>query len=1238
LFVGIQSIESQQYIDRNFEPSPLTPEAASLAKMVNYPINYNTGLPEIKIPLYEIKTGEMSLPIELTYHAGGFKINEQASRSGLGWSLSCDLQITRTINGGDDLNPEKRGYINHSTMTSKSTDDYDDDKSYPLNNNTDNYNLATGEYDGMPDKFYYKLMNKSGAFYFRRNSTAPSYTIIPYPYDNIKIEYDSSVFTITDTDGCKYYFGYPGTIDTGNLHQHGIETSGESSVSRSRMTWKCMRIKNANNTDSIVFSYGLKPEKLLKTYHDRIELWENIYSAVNPGPYYADDITLSSQTTYNESSFPYPFYKLASPKYKIFIGGGGSKLYLPYQNQASTYHKDFNITQSYINQSSTQLYGIKLNSITYRGGSVVFNENNGVLASITVTDNQEQKSINFYQSYAAPFPTDSTLARSSNGFDFLGTNYLDSVVMGDDRYTFRYYEKYCFGNHLIGSDFWGYVNKYTRPATSVNENELTIPLIRKPITTPKYSGSFAFGGTDIRREQPDEEYMRKGALSCIIYPTGGYVNFVFEANKYKDRTSYYKNGRNGGAESIVNNLRNAGGLRIRSITFYTGDSDAAASMKYYKYGDFEEGDGLVNNKPDIGKKSLTADWIYDSYSYSQNIKYAAYDNNNDIYPDGINTEDRKTTYLPFSALDNTHANGSPAYYTKVTEYQIKMGGETGKTVYEYYKGSDFFVEPERAMIQGTNIPQLRVDWHLGALKSVSDYKYVNGEYIKVHIKTMNYAKLPSTEAPCTLLKEAPRVVYLYPYTIYALVRPTSDNFGGTDFTYNGGNGKTVETYVSGQYALRPGKLLLKQENEVWIDDNNHQTTQQTAYMYDNLNMGMIQPSRIIRQSGNGTITTHLKYSYNFSGDGTLNALYQRNIISPVIEEIMINSNNNTEMNRTKVNYTIQNNRILRSGIMSSQTGASLTTDISFDEYDAYDNPVRATYRDGTVKTWIWGYNRRYVVAEVIGKSSTNIHTVLNMTEVNNPSSETVLKTELNKLYNLSVPEVMVNAYTYKPLSGILWHSDPRQTVTQYEYDTHGRLKIIRDHNGKILNEYTYFNRKVPVYWDDGAFTNMPVMETYSWMEDSLVRFYNYFRSGGQSQWGSDYGEGFTQYDYQQGQIYANNHFVLKSAENYVKIKFYRPSSAGALPDNMQFNFFREGSLVACKRMIGIWRYEDFFYMPSGKYTITWSMPVGHYDEYPARVYMGWEQNGQYSGTQEMNTLENIVLEQGKNYYFITDDY
>src|SRR5690242_6004533 len=68
---------------------PPSPDAASLGKYGDIPVGYHTGIPNISIPLYELKEGDVSLPISLSYHASGIRVAEVASWVGLGWTLNA---------------------------------------------------------------------------------------------------------------------------------------------------------------------------------------------------------------------------------------------------------------------------------------------------------------------------------------------------------------------------------------------------------------------------------------------------------------------------------------------------------------------------------------------------------------------------------------------------------------------------------------------------------------------------------------------------------------------------------------------------------------------------------------------------------------------------------------------------------------------------------------------------------------------------------------------------------------------------------------------------------------------------------------------------------------------------------------------------------------------------------------------------------------------------------------------
>ena len=81
---------------------PPSPNAAALAKYVEMPVSTTTGIPNISVPIYTINEGQISLPINLSYHAGGIKVEEIASWVGLGWSLNAGVLVRRTTKGLPD--------------------------------------------------------------------------------------------------------------------------------------------------------------------------------------------------------------------------------------------------------------------------------------------------------------------------------------------------------------------------------------------------------------------------------------------------------------------------------------------------------------------------------------------------------------------------------------------------------------------------------------------------------------------------------------------------------------------------------------------------------------------------------------------------------------------------------------------------------------------------------------------------------------------------------------------------------------------------------------------------------------------------------------------------------------------------------------------------------------------------------------------------------------------------------
>lgn len=80
----------------------LSPEAASLGKYGSHQVSEYSGAPNIRIPLFEVKSGDVSYPVELYYDASGIKVAQEATFVGLGWNLSYGGSISHIVCGYDD--------------------------------------------------------------------------------------------------------------------------------------------------------------------------------------------------------------------------------------------------------------------------------------------------------------------------------------------------------------------------------------------------------------------------------------------------------------------------------------------------------------------------------------------------------------------------------------------------------------------------------------------------------------------------------------------------------------------------------------------------------------------------------------------------------------------------------------------------------------------------------------------------------------------------------------------------------------------------------------------------------------------------------------------------------------------------------------------------------------------------------------------------------------------------------
>lgn len=206
---------------------PPSPDAAALGKYGSTPVGLHTGIPEISIPLYTVKSGNLELPISISYHASGVKVNEIASWVGLGWSLNAGGVVTRSVVGKSDEGGFWNMTVKNATQLSSS--DYIYMKG-----------IADGG-DGESDLYFFNFNGRSGKFIYQQNDYAVPFQI---PQSPLKIKFITGRYEILDEVGNKFIFGQPESTQL-------LDGSAETYNSAYYLT----QIIAANGVDNIQLTY-----------------------------------------------------------------------------------------------------------------------------------------------------------------------------------------------------------------------------------------------------------------------------------------------------------------------------------------------------------------------------------------------------------------------------------------------------------------------------------------------------------------------------------------------------------------------------------------------------------------------------------------------------------------------------------------------------------------------------------------------------------------------------------------------------------------------------------------------------------------------------------------------------------------------------------------------------------------------------------------------------------------------
>lgn len=1003
LFINLSSQPTNSEFGDVVMPDP---NAAALGQYGDIPISYYTGVPDISIPIYNLVQGSLSLPVGLSYHASGINLAVPASYVGQGWSLNAGGVISRTVMGLSDENVNG-GYINFAH-----TLDCDD--------NLIIHDIAIGELDGEPDIFSFNISGYSGKFYLE--PTIPGeFEVVMIPRQDLKIEVEYlpneqtnklRSFIITDPSGKRYHFGTD--PDDGTIV---IGTNKNPDNSQTATNWYLTKIETYDLNHSIDFEYA---QDLIINEH-----WGSCTVNATPGSTNPISINCSGQLETTQTTFildriytineEIVFFNTTEREDVNEYASGGFMLdKIQIKSIDGSRCKEFTLNYDYFEDNSSNAY------------------DRAVDLRLQLKSLQE-KSCNENGLFIPPY-----------SFEYTGDT-IDGRIYLPSRLS-------------QAVDHWGYYNgAYSN--NGLNENlPPTIQLVNSPF------GPFFVDRGNADRET-NEDFMKKGVLSKINYPTGGNTFFEFEANTYHGLTEALINIAD--AESPCHNVVGESytfDLSIGSLSEYT----YLAELNSSNYCSVNDDYGLVARIYDPQNPNVMLDSIsFNSSTVPIQQKGLLQDifsglNQNDTYRIRLSSTD---TGAKFKVFREFTTNGNiPVGGLRIKEITNHDGINSANDMIRQFKYEDQYVEGKSSGILfqkpdysfaiqvapdqdvavfrvNSIVPMNSFEGHHIAYERVVEKLPGNG--FTEHEFFVELA--PNTENVVPSPPQVPRI------DGGNIQQRSVRNEAGLAINYEI-NSILEEDHLSnsnliikaGTYQAAGGWITLKSTYEINTKAFRFESVQQSTdgvivtsdFEFDPADRFLMPVATEITNSDGKTHRTEMTYPFDYGNLAIKQYLLGKNLIAPIIKQ------------QSFVDGIMVDGKESLWSFYDSQTGEPTININGNDAYVKTVNRFERTWVDGVIQngTWIEQY------------SVNKIDPALGLlTEIKRPGWDIEVATynNANKLTSSSFLD-RVTTYTYYSdnihLESVI---NPDGTSTSYSYDELSRLSSATDDCRNVVNTLSY---------------------------------------------------------------------------------------------------------------------------------------------------------------------------------------
>lgn len=940
---------------------PPSPEAAALGKYGDIPVSLFTGSPNISIPIYEFKNGDITIPISLNYDASGIKVDQIATNVGLGWSLFAGGLVTETIRGGRDgvgsgsipanFNP----YMYPANAINFGwTVDYELAKTAIYNNS-----------DTERDLYIYNFLGHTGKFVADTNGV---FRCIPGD-PTLKIDPPTvslNAWVITDDKGFRYYFSaLEGSSDSsaciaGNGSQRVFDNASPTS-------YYITKIESPTHRTAY-FEYESYTYKIVRSYNEVDYRRDHIVDGCSDlAP------TMNRKCNVITTYGGLRIKKISCsnlPLSVLFAYSSTHRLDLPYNGQDQGNYLE-SIKMYYQNDLKKQWDF----SYDYFGSGAARR-----LKLLTAKEDSKP-AYRFYYDEVNPLPARMSFSQDHWGYynGKSNTTFTPPVALigrstGADRNPDSVYMQSGSLNRIIYPTGGRSVFEYEPHTDRVTENIITYV---KDTATVQFGSSIGdevvpfyldSGATDVtiswnlspyNYDDYVTGYITDGADENTLYKSM-VNNSAYEqdisgqlttAHSYKLKISRTNPGDVGYitltwtapvVTTVTHDKIVLGGLRIKSIKNYS-DSLQLASTKQYRY----------NWLNDTLRSSIVMPAGSDIF---YNTSYQTLNSNPESGICGYNVVSSSTVPLIGNGIDNMFG------YRQVVEFN-SSNNLNGRTIYKYSAGAGDLNITSQFSFNG--------DWCMGHLLEKTDQKYnvSTSGFENVHKQVNQYG---SPFGPyCSVNGDSCRAnqYFMYDYRLSIAKPEVSFQTPLGPFAY------PAEFNVEKYHTISAVVQLLKTEDITYGPDGTDSLKTVSNYYYDDPHHNF--PTKVdFVNSKNQLVRKENKYAFDFASSGSpniYNEMVDQNIVSPVIQETTSNVSLSAELAKKKTAYLKWHDRfILPYQTLSSLNGATLQADLSINLYDTTGNIKQFTGRENVATSFLWDYHLGYPIAQVIGADSASI--------------------------------------------------------------------------------------------------------------------------------------------------------------------------------------------------------------------------------------------------------------------------